>query len=130
MIAERWQEAVSLVLDSISLIEYGIAGEFISRLRVAARVSADRLDDLELVGACLGCLGLAFRALGVLSEAVYECQKSLVVFNSLLESDPDNVVYQSDVAGALNNLGNLLSDMGRPDDAKQAYDKAKKISSI
>ena len=38
--------------------------------------------------------------------------------------DPENVAYQSDVAMTLNNLGTLLSNMGRIEEAKQRYEKA------
>ena len=41
----------------------------------------------------------------------------------LLENDPENVAYQSYVGGTLNNLGILLSDMGRIEEAKERYGK-------
>jgi tetratricopeptide (TPR) repeat protein len=46
------------------------------------------------------------------------------MYEKLLDNDPENVAYQSDVAMTLNNLGNLLSDMGRIEEAKQRYEKA------
>jgi tetratricopeptide (TPR) repeat protein/predicted amidohydrolase len=42
----------------------------------------------------------------------------------LLETDPENVAYQSYVGAILNNLGILLSDMGRIEDAKDRYEKS------
>ena len=42
------------------------------------------------------------------------------------KTDPENVAYQSDVAMTLNNLGNLLSDMGRIEDAKRNTKKHSK----
>jgi len=46
---------------------------------------------------------------------------------NLLENDLKNVSYQSDVSMTLNNLGNLLSDMGRIEEAKQRYENALEI---
>jgi hypothetical protein len=46
---------------------------------------------------------------------------------SLLAGEPGNVVYQSDVAMTLNNLGALLSDMGQPVEAKDKYERALKL---
>ncbi len=51
----------------------------------------------------------------------------LSISQKLLENDPENVAYQSDVAMTLNNLGNLLSDMGRIEEAKGRYEKALEI---
>ena len=40
------------------------------------------------------------------------------------KNDPENVAYQSYVGTTLNNLGALLSDMGRIEEAKHRYEKA------
>ena len=40
------------------------------------------------------------------------------------QNDPENVAYQSYVGMTLNNLGTLLSDMGRIEEAKERYEKA------
>jgi Tfp pilus assembly protein PilF len=42
----------------------------------------------------------------------------------LLKTDTSSSVYQSQVAMTLNNLGALLGDMGRPEDAKNRYERA------
>ncbi|MHC1596007.1 MAG: tetratricopeptide repeat protein, partial [Candidatus Syntropharchaeales archaeon] len=49
---------------------------------------------------------------------------ALEMYEKLLEDDPESVVYQSNVATTLNNLGNLLSDMGRIDDARARYEQS------
>ncbi len=45
----------------------------------------------------------------------------------LLNTDTKSSVYQSQVATTLNNLGILLSDMGRPEEAIQHYQKSFEI---
>jgi tetratricopeptide (TPR) repeat protein len=54
-------------------------------------------------------------------------ERHLTISQNLLQNDPENLGYQSDVAMTLNNLGNLLSDMGRFEDAKDRYEKTLKI---
>ncbi len=49
------------------------------------------------------------------------------MYESLLETDTKSSVYQSDVAMTLNNLGNLLSNMGRTEEAKEKYEHALKM---
>ena len=44
---------------------------------------------------------------------------ALLISQKLLKNDPENVAYQSDVAMTLNNLGILLSNMGRIEEAKR-----------
>ena len=46
------------------------------------------------------------------------------MYETLLKTDPSSSVYQSDVATTLNNLGVLLSDMDRPEDAKNRSKRA------
>jgi tetratricopeptide (TPR) repeat protein len=46
---------------------------------------------------------------------------------SLLSGEPGNVVYQSDVAMTLNNLGNVLSDMGELEYARNSFERALKL---
>ena len=42
----------------------------------------------------------------------------------LLESQPENVTYQADVAMTQNNLGILQMDMDRMEDALQSFKRA------
>ncbi len=51
-------------------------------------------------------------------------EKALKRFERLLEAYPENTQLQSDVAGTQNNLGELLSDMGRLEEAKERYERA------
>lgn len=58
-------------------------------------------------------LGYLLYNMGRFSQAQNFYELSLLISQKLLNSDPENVVYQSDVAMTLNNLGALLSDIGR-----------------
>ncbi|AKB31912.1 hypothetical protein MSSIH_1222 [Methanosarcina siciliae HI350] len=49
---------------------------------------------------------------------------SVLISQKLLETNAENVVYQSNVAITLNNLGTLLKNMGRLEEAKEKYEKA------
>ena len=51
----------------------------------------------------------------------------LSIYEKLLKTDSENVVYQSSIAKTLNNLGNLLKKMGSIEDAKDKYEKALNI---
>ena len=62
--------------------------------------------------------------MGCIEDAKKRYEKSLDISQKLLNNDPENVVYQSDVGGTLNNLGNLLSNMGRIEETKDRYEKA------
>jgi tetratricopeptide (TPR) repeat protein len=55
---------------------------------------------------------------------------SFLLSGKLIEKDPENVVYQSDVARTLNNLGVLLWNMGRFEEAKQSYEKAFEVREV
>ncbi len=50
--------------------------------------------------------------MGRIEEAKDRYEKSLLIYEKLLETDPENVAYQSNVAMTLNNLGVLLSKIG------------------
>lgn len=50
-----------------------------------------------------------------------------MISQRLLQNEPKNVVYQLDVGGALNNLGNSLRNMGHLEEAKEKYEKALEI---
>ena len=52
-------------------------------------------------------------------EAKKRCEHALKMREALLETEPDNSVYQSQVAMTLNNLGALLYDISRPEDTKK-----------
>jgi tetratricopeptide (TPR) repeat protein len=62
--------------------------------------------------------------MGCIEDAKKRYEKALEMRQKLLNNDPENVVYQSDVGGTLNNLGNLLSNMGRIEETKERYEKA------
>ena len=57
-------------------------------------------------------LGNRFYNIGRFLQAKNCYEIHLLTFQKLLETDPENVAYQSDVAMTLNNLGTLLSEYG------------------
>lgn len=69
-------------------------------------------------------LGNLFYNTGRFLQAKNCYELCLSIFQNLLQTDPENVEYQSSVGGTLNNLGALLRNMGRIEEAKQRYEKA------
>src|SRR5665647_3180219 len=69
-------------------------------------------------------LGYFLQITGRFPQAQYFYELSFLISQKLLETDPENVVYQSNVGETLNNLGTLLSAMGRIEEAKERYEKA------
>lgn len=53
-------------------------------------------------------------------EAKLRFERSLIMTQELLDSDPDNAAFQSSVAGILHNLGNLVRIMGPVEEAEEA----------
>ena len=72
-------------------------------------------------------LGYCLYDMGRFPQAQNFYELSLIISQKLLETDPENVSYQSDVAMTLNNLGILLKNMGRIEEAKQRYENALEI---
>ena len=56
-------------------------------------------------------LGYLLVNLGRFYNAQYFYELSLLISKKLLQTDPENVTYQSYVGTTLNNLGNLLKNM-------------------
>ncbi|MHB8100775.1 MAG: tetratricopeptide repeat protein [Methanosarcina sp.] len=69
-------------------------------------------------------LGTLFYNMGRFPQAKKCCELQILIFQKLLEKDPKNTEYQSEVAMTLNNLSILLSNMGRIEEAKERYEKA------
>ena len=65
--------------------------------------------------------------MGRIEEAKQRYEGALIIYGTLLSTDPENVEYQSYVGMTLYNLGNLLSKTGRIEEAKQRYEGALKI---
>ena len=63
-------------------------------------------------------LGNIFYNMGRFLEAKSCYEMNLVVLYKLIKIYPENLAYQSYVAGTFNNLGALLADMGRIEEAK------------
>jgi tetratricopeptide (TPR) repeat protein len=61
---------------------------------------------------------------GRFRDAYLLYEKVLKGFETILENYPENTQFQSYVAGTQNNLGNLLRDMGRLEEAKERYERA------
>ena len=53
--------------------------------------------------------------------------KALKGFETILDKYPENTQFQSDVAMTQNNLGALLRNMGRQEEAREMYERALEI---
>ena len=85
------------------------------------------LSDIETHNSVLVSLGNAYSALGKREEALTNYQTALKLRKNLLDSDPSNIIYQSDVAMTSNNIGALLDDMGKREQALTNYQIALKL---
>jgi len=81
-------------------------------------------SSLQMNIDAIGTLGNLFYNTGHFLQAKSCCELCLSIFQKLLQTDPENVTYQSGVGMTLNNLGALLKNMGRIEEAKQRYEKA------
>ena len=80
--------------------------------------------NLQVIFNNVFTLGYYLYNTGRFPQAQNFYERSLLISQKLLENDPENVTYQSDVAMTLNNLGILLKNMGRIEEAKNRYEKA------
>jgi len=81
-------------------------------------------SSIQMNLAAIGNLGNLFYSMGRLLQAKNCDELRLLIFQELLNKDPENVVYQLDVAMTLNDLGILFWNMGRMEEAKERYEKA------
>ena len=58
-------------------------------------------------------------------QALTSFESGLAIFRRLAAAHPDVIDFQSGVAGSHNNIGTVLSETGRPDDAFAAYGAAR-----
>jgi tetratricopeptide (TPR) repeat protein/predicted amidohydrolase len=82
------------------------------------------------VGTMFLNIGNSLYATGRLEEAKDQYEKVLQIQEKRIEKNPENVLnvlYLLDAATTYNNLGNLLKDMGRLEEAKDLYEKALQI---
>ena len=76
------------------------------------------------VSTTLNSFGNLLSNMGRLEDAKTKYQRGLEMSEALLETDPQNNIYQSDVSMMLNNLGNLLYEMGDKKGALGCYQKS------
>ena len=69
--------------------------------------------------------GHALVAFGLLDEALEATQRAVKIYGELAEQKPE--VYLPDLAGALNNLGAMYSNLNRLDEALEATQRAVEI---
>ncbi|AKB48082.1 hypothetical protein MSKOL_2305 [Methanosarcina sp. Kolksee] len=107
-----YEEALEVHTLSLKTIEKYIykdpANEFSRSIFQANLEAIDTLSDV-------------FHSIGHFSQAKSCCELNLSIYTRFLDNEPENVEYQLNVAVALNNLGNLLSDMGQTKEAKNRY---------
>ncbi|HEY3360503.1 MAG TPA: tetratricopeptide repeat protein [Methanosarcina sp.] len=75
----------------------------------------------------IGILSDIFHRTGHFIQAKNCYELSLSIYTKFLDNEPENIEYQLSVAVILNNLGNLLSDIGQTEEAKNKYKSALKI---
>ncbi|RZB33229.1 MAG: hypothetical protein AEth_00022 [Candidatus Argoarchaeum ethanivorans] len=123
------------VLRSQALVTLGnilhLAGRFdealsayLSALRIQERLAEKNPFFKTWVATTLNNLGILLSDLRRFEDARDKYERSLTIYEALLDSDPENTTYQSDVATTLNNLGILLSDLRRSEDARDKYERS------
>ena len=124
--------AVNHFNETLSLMQKGKSIEALKALENAEKTAKLLLKDpeneffqanLQINLHNVFNLGYFLQSTGRFPQAQNFYELSFLISHKLLETDPENVAYQSDVAMTLNNLGALLSDMGRIDDAKERYEE-------
>jgi len=85
-----------------------------------ARPPADLPEAVK--ASLLGDLGASLAQLGERREAVALLQQALAIYRKRAKAEP--AAFEPDVAGTLNNLGNVLRALGDRDAARQAYEEA------
>ena len=85
---------------------------------------ARKVKAQDVLSAVYGTKAIVLRSNGMFDEALKMHTAALNIKEKLAKKDP---FFNKSVAGTLNNLGALLSDMGRPEDAKTRYERALEI---
>ncbi|MCX6660177.1 MAG: tetratricopeptide repeat protein [Candidatus Bathyarchaeota archaeon] len=126
--AERWRESVELIVGTVAgLHDYGFAEELVPRLKLAAQIAEERINDRVLQSCCLDSLGTVLSEKGRHNEALSAYDKALSIQTDLLRIEPTNRSYQLIFAGSQSEIGYLLFKMGNFKEAKKYLLEAIKI---
>jgi tetratricopeptide (TPR) repeat protein/tRNA A-37 threonylcarbamoyl transferase component Bud32 len=118
------------ISESPALQAYGLEDLRRSLLETARSYYADfverRGDDPELraeLGSAQIRLANIARVLAETEQAEQAIEEGRRLFTALLEDDPGNLHYRRELAVLEGNLGLLLADIGRPEEAEAAYER-------
>jgi len=113
---EAWQH----LQKANSKIERGQYTDALAALAKAEKL-AHKAESPDILSAVLGTTASVLQSKGMFDESLKLHTDALNIQEELAKIDP---FFNTWVAGTLNNLGALLSDMGRPEDAKTRYERA------
>jgi CHAT domain-containing protein len=108
------------------LADKGNFGEAFKLLSQAEQLALRNSRHDQLAAIYRG-VGNMFCAMGRFEEAKDSFEDALKTYVALLRSDPENLQYQSYVAGNKSNLGDVLRYMGRFEKAKDSFEDALKM---
>ncbi|MCX9026073.1 MAG: tetratricopeptide repeat protein [Candidatus Methanoperedens sp.] len=112
---------------SILQFNKGLYKDALNTLDIAEKF-AHEAQALDILSTILDTIGNVLRLSGVYDKAKLRYEDALKILEKLLECSPDNILYQSNVAGILNNFGALLMDMGRNEEAEQRFEKSLQLN--
>ena len=126
-------DILASVLETIGKVMRltGRPDEAIRNYKSALDIQEKRADQGHIsiipVATTRNNLGTFLVRMGRIDEAEEQYEGALRIFERLLESNPDNVTYQSSVAANLDNLGNFLARVGRIKKAYEWYEDSLKM---
>jgi serine/threonine protein kinase len=106
--------------DPLAITEFGEARTILEDL---VKASPGKPRYLDTLATCLVNRALTLKAVdGPKVEEIYTT--ALSIYEKLVKDYPDNADYRAGEAGCLQNLGPVVADAGRPDQAEAMYKKA------
>ncbi|KAF5412449.1 MAG: hypothetical protein C5S47_01350 [Candidatus Methanogasteraceae archaeon] len=120
MSGESRDQALQHLIKAESQLERGRYSDALQTLEKAGRL-ANEVQAPDILSIVIGTAGHAMQLAGRYDEALTNHTIALNIQNELAKHDP---FFNTWVAMTLNNLGALLSDMGRIDDARERYERA------
>jgi len=116
-------EACQHLEKANSELQRGQYSAALATLKTAEKL-AHKAEAPDVLSAVLGTTASVLKSRGMFEDALRMHITVLNIQEDLAKIEP---LFNTWVATTLNNLGNLLSDMGRPEEAKKKYERALEI---